>query len=119
MSKLSDLRSDVFKFQHDTKFCSKCSTLHLSSLSLWWYGYKLVDTHRHTYTRVRSYMCTQYFTSIGTISLAGRVIAAGLSRISLSTACCTFVPCYGHMYVLELKAAVADLSKHCCRLLLL
>ena len=30
------------------------------------------------------------------------------------TPCCTFVPCHGQVYLLELKAAVADLSMHCC-----
>ena len=50
-------------------------------------------------------------------SAAGRMLATSLSRVLLSSRC-TFVPCYGPLYLLELKAVVAD-SKHCCRMLLL
>jgi len=33
--------------------------------------------------------------------------------------CCNIAPYYCHMYFLELKAAVTELSKQCCRMLLL
>jgi hypothetical protein len=75
---------------------------------MWWYGYKLTDAHtvicahNTLFLSVRTKFCSK--------------IATSLSRVLLFSRC-TFVPCYGPLCLLELKAAVADLSKHfvvCC-----
>ena len=70
-------------------------------------------------TQTYSYFCTHHFISIRAYKTAAeRMLATSLSYVTLSSLC-TFVPCYGSICLLELKAAVADLSKHSCRMLLL
>jgi len=77
-------------------------------------GSPLPDTHTHTFI----YAHNTLFLPVCTTCAAGLILATRLTRASLSTACSN-VPYYCHMYFLELKAAVTELSKQCCRMLLL